>query len=178
MPGATKELITFCRRLTRAQLLSATHGVCHSDLPGHPQPGRLLDTLDHLVLADADYLPRPRMERPMWALKQRHASNLDELGGSRRRDCARWQVYLEDPLEAADLSEPALLILISLADGPKHGYAMVQGHPLALRRQARARHAVRGYRSIGAAEIDRAFACAGTPATLRVDSGRSGCLAH
>ena len=29
-----------------------------------------------------------------------------------------------EPLEIGRFSEPALLILISLADGPKHGYAM------------------------------------------------------
>jgi DNA-binding PadR family transcriptional regulator len=29
-----------------------------------------------------------------------------------------------EPLELGRFSEPALLILVSLADGPKHGYAM------------------------------------------------------
>src|SRR6266508_6590505 len=99
---ATKELITFCRRLTPAQLLSATEGTCHSRLPGHLQPVSLFDTLDHLVLADADYLPRPRMERPVWALEQLHASNLDELAARADETAKRWQVYLGDPLEATD----------------------------------------------------------------------------
>jgi uncharacterized damage-inducible protein DinB len=100
---ATKELITFCRRLTLAQLSSATQGTCHSRLPGHPQPRSLLDTLDHQVLSDADYLPRPRMERPVWALEQRHASDLDELEARADETAQLWQVYLDDPLEATDL---------------------------------------------------------------------------
>jgi uncharacterized damage-inducible protein DinB len=64
---ATMELITFCQRLTPAQLLSATHSTCHGRLPGHSQPVSLFDTLDHLVLADADYLPRPKVF-PVFAL--------------------------------------------------------------------------------------------------------------
>jgi DNA-binding PadR family transcriptional regulator len=31
-----------------------------------------------------------------------------------------------DPLDLGRFSEPALMILISLANGPKHGYAMAQ----------------------------------------------------
>jgi uncharacterized damage-inducible protein DinB len=100
---ATKELLTFCRRLTVAQLSTATQGECHSGLPGHHQPVSLLDTLDHLQLADADYLPRPRMERPVWALEQRHASDLDELRARADETAQLWQVYLDDPLEATDL---------------------------------------------------------------------------
>jgi uncharacterized damage-inducible protein DinB len=100
---ATEELITFCRTLTPAQLLAVTQGECHSRLPGHHQPRSLLDTLDHLVLADADYLPRPKMTRPVWALEQRHASGLDELQARADETAQLWQVYLDDPLEATDL---------------------------------------------------------------------------
>jgi uncharacterized damage-inducible protein DinB len=100
---ATKELITFCRRLTLAQLSTATQGTCHSRLPGHYHPLTLLDALDHLVLADADYLPRPRMERPVWALEQRHASDIDELEARADETAQLWHVYLDDPLTATDL---------------------------------------------------------------------------
>lgn len=100
---ATRELITFCRRLTPAQLSAAAQGTCHSRLPGHHQPRSLFDILDHLVLSDADYLPRPRMERPVWALEERHASSLDELGARADQTAQLWQVYLDRPLEAAAL---------------------------------------------------------------------------
>jgi DNA-binding PadR family transcriptional regulator len=36
------------------------------------------------------------------------------------------QIHDDELLDLGRFSEPALLILISLADGPKHGYAMTQ----------------------------------------------------
>src|SRR5215208_3319422 len=40
-----------------------------------------------------------------------------------------------EPLDLGRFSEPALLILISLADGPKHGYAMTEDIALLARKR-------------------------------------------
>jgi DNA-binding PadR family transcriptional regulator len=39
---------------------------------------------------------------------------------------SRYTVKRESGLDLGRFTEPALLILVSLADGPKHGYAMIE----------------------------------------------------
>jgi uncharacterized damage-inducible protein DinB len=87
---ASKRLIEFCRDLSSEQLRSTAPATF----------GTIFDTLNHMVLADANYLPRPKMDRPAWALEERDAKDLDELEARVDETAPLWEVYLADPLEA------------------------------------------------------------------------------
>lgn len=54
---ATRELLAFCRGLTPQQLGASTRGAY----------GDIVATLNHLVVADARYLPRTAVTRPAWS---------------------------------------------------------------------------------------------------------------
>jgi uncharacterized damage-inducible protein DinB len=90
---ATKRLIAFCRDLNPQPLASRAEGTY----------GSVLETLNHLVYADANYLPRVRVERPAWSADEGNLKGLDELDAMVDETAALWEVYLSDPLDARDL---------------------------------------------------------------------------
>ena len=69
-------------------------------------------------------------------------------------------------------SEPALLILISLADGPKHGYAMTQDIERVSGQRLGPGHAVRRDHAARGAQVDRAAAGRRSPAAVPADRRR------
>ncbi len=78
----------------------------------------------------------------------------------------------EDLLAALGrFSEPALFILVSLADGPKHGYAMTQDIEAVSGQKLGAGHALRGDRAARGPQVDRGLARRGSQATLPAHDG-------
>jgi uncharacterized damage-inducible protein DinB len=86
---ATKRLIEFCGALTTEQLKSTSQGTY----------GSILATLNHLVAADAGYLPRPKVKRPAWSDEDGDIEGLDELAARVDETARLWDVYLSDPLD-------------------------------------------------------------------------------
>jgi uncharacterized damage-inducible protein DinB len=66
---ATKRLLAFCQDLTPQQLTSSAPGTY----------GSILDTFNHLIRSDANYLPRAKITRPAWAQDDQDVADLDEL---------------------------------------------------------------------------------------------------
>ncbi|HET7466492.1 MAG TPA: DinB family protein, partial [Candidatus Dormibacteraeota bacterium] len=53
---ATKQLLAFCRELDSDQLNATAPGTF----------GSIVATFNHIIYADAGYLPRPKITRPEW----------------------------------------------------------------------------------------------------------------
>ena len=90
---ANKRLIDFCGALSEEQLQSTTVGTF----------GSILGTLNHLVAADAGYLPRTRVTRPEWAGDDATIVGLEELGRRVDETLPLWEGYLADPLDPRHL---------------------------------------------------------------------------
>ena len=90
---ATKVLIAHCRDLTPDQLASTAQGTF----------GTVVDTLNHVVLSDAGYLPRSKVNRPAWSDEDRETADLAELDARVDETAGLWDAYLADPLPATDL---------------------------------------------------------------------------
>jgi uncharacterized damage-inducible protein DinB len=93
---ASKRLIAFCRDLPPERLAATTQGVY----------GSILETLNHLIAAEAGYLPRVKVNRPAWAGDDSDLRGLDELAARVDEIARLWEVYLSDPLDAR---QPLLL---------------------------------------------------------------------
>lgn len=87
---ATKELLSFCRKLTRDQLRTTPPGTY----------GTILEVLNHVVTSEAGYLPRPKITRPAWAGSDDVTDDFDELSARVDENLRLWEIYLADPLPA------------------------------------------------------------------------------
>ena len=89
---ATKRLIAACRDLTPEQLR----------MPG-PPIGSILATLNHIIRADAHYLPEAKIKRPDWAHgvpeEAVYVDDLDVLEARAEGAARLWERYLADPLD-------------------------------------------------------------------------------
>ncbi len=91
---ATRQLLTFCRAQTPEQMAATPPGTY----------GTILGTFNHLIYADAGYLPKPKVDRPAWTSGGRpEVSDLGELGRRVDETAQLWERYLADPLVASDL---------------------------------------------------------------------------
>jgi uncharacterized damage-inducible protein DinB len=90
---ASKRLIAFCRELPPEQLASKTLGTY----------GTILETLNHLIAAEAGYLPRIKVKRPDWAGDDSDVRGLEELEARVDEIARLWELYLSDPLDARHL---------------------------------------------------------------------------
>lgn len=86
---ATKELLSICRELPQEHLSSATSGTF----------GSMIATLNHLVLADAGYLPGLTGSAPAWA-DGGETDDLRMLAARVDETLARWEAFLSAPLDA------------------------------------------------------------------------------
>jgi uncharacterized damage-inducible protein DinB len=89
---ATKCLLRFCRDLSTEQLTSTPPGTY----------GTILATLNHVIYADANYLPRPKITRPAWSGEEDDVSDLGELEARVDETALLWERYLADPLDAKE----------------------------------------------------------------------------
>jgi uncharacterized damage-inducible protein DinB len=87
---ATKRLLNFCRRLSADQLTATAPGTY----------GTIIATLNHLIYADVNYLPRPKITRPEWSGEERMITDLGRLEAMVDETAVLWERYLADPLDA------------------------------------------------------------------------------
>jgi uncharacterized damage-inducible protein DinB len=88
---ATKRLLGFCRELAPNQLNATATGTY----------GSIISTFNHLIYAEAGYLPRAKVTRPAWANgDESDVSDLEELEGRVDETARLWEQYLSDPLDA------------------------------------------------------------------------------
>jgi uncharacterized damage-inducible protein DinB len=87
---ATKQLLAFCRSLTTEQLAATAPGTY----------GSILATFNHMISADAGYLPRPKITRPTWSDDEHDTSDLRQLEARVDETARLWEQYLADPLDA------------------------------------------------------------------------------
>ena len=91
---ATKQLLSFCGSLTPKQLSATTTGTY----------GSIISTFNHLIYADAGYLPRIKVTRPAWSEgDELDVSDLGELEVRADETGRLWEQYLQDPLDAQQL---------------------------------------------------------------------------
>jgi uncharacterized damage-inducible protein DinB len=91
---ATRRLLSFCRDLTADQLDATATGTF----------GSIVATFNHVIYADANYLPRPKMTRPAWASDEDNVvSDLAELERRVDETAGLWEKYLANPLDARQL---------------------------------------------------------------------------
>ena len=90
---ANKRLIAFCRDLAPEQLAATATGTY----------GSILEILNHVIAADAGYLPRLKVKRPDWAGNDQDIKGLDELDARVDETTPLWETYLADPLGAEQL---------------------------------------------------------------------------
>lgn len=89
---ATKRLLGFCRQLMPDQLTATAPGTY----------GTIIATFNHLIYADVNYLPRPKIKRPDWSREELEITDLDRLDAMVDETAALWERYLADPLDARD----------------------------------------------------------------------------
>ena len=89
---ATKRLLEFCRGMMADQLTATAPGTY----------GTIIATFNHLVYADVNYLPRPRIKRPDWSREEHEVTDLDRLEAMVDETTALWERYLANPLGAHD----------------------------------------------------------------------------
>lgn len=89
---ATRRLLDFCRRLIPDQLTATAPGTY----------GTIIATLNHLIYADVNYLPRPKIKRPDWSREENEVTDLDRLEAMVDETAGLWERYLGDPLDARD----------------------------------------------------------------------------
>ena len=88
---ATKRLLSFCRELDAGQLDSTATGTF----------GSIVATFNHIIYADAGYLPRPKITRPSWSGDEDQiVTDLNELEARVDETAGLWERYLADPLDA------------------------------------------------------------------------------
>ena len=87
---ANQRLIAFCQELSPAQLDAKAPGTF----------GTILETLNHVVAADAGYLPRIKVQRPDWAGDDADVKGLDVLAARVDQAAKLWESYLPSPLDA------------------------------------------------------------------------------
>ena len=88
---ATKRLLEFSRTLTPGQLNATATGTY----------GTIISTFNHLIYADAGYLPRIKITRPAWAEgDETDVADLNELEARVDETARLWEQYLADPLDA------------------------------------------------------------------------------
>src|SRR5947208_15441091 len=88
---ATKRLLEFCSAPTPNQLNATATGTY----------GTIISTFNHLIYADAGYLPRAKVTRPAWAEgDESDVSDLKELEARVDETAGLWERYLADPLDA------------------------------------------------------------------------------
>lgn len=87
---ANQRLIAFCQELSAEQLDAKASGTF----------GTILETLNHLVAADAGYLPRVKVQRPEWAGDDADIKGLDVLAARVDEAAKLWEAYLPSPLDA------------------------------------------------------------------------------
>ena len=89
---ATKRLLEYCRTLRPAQLNATATGTF----------GSIISTLNHLIYADANYLPRVKMTRPQWTEGDEvDVVDLSELEARVDETARLWEQYFADPLDAS-----------------------------------------------------------------------------
>lgn len=86
---ATRALVTACERLTREQLEQSA-----------PCFGSVLATLNHVVLADADYAAMLTGAVPNWVRTRSEATGLDEIAARADATLAQWESLLALPVDA------------------------------------------------------------------------------
>jgi len=99
---ATRELLAFCGRLTPQQLRASSRGAY----------GDILATFNHLIVADAGYLPRTAVTRPAWSdeHEDEHPVGLEELEARAGQTARLWEQYWStehDPDEMLILDQGA-----------------------------------------------------------------------
>lgn len=88
---ATRQLLAFCRELDTEQLNATAPGTF----------GSIVATFNHIIYADAGYLPRAKITRPDWSGDEDNVvSDLGELEARVDETARLWERYLEDPLDA------------------------------------------------------------------------------
>ena len=88
---ATKRLLEYCRTLSPEQLNSTAIGTY----------GSIVSTFNHLIYADAGYLPRVKVTRPVWAEgDESDVGDLKELEARVDETAQLSEQYLADPLDA------------------------------------------------------------------------------
>ena len=70
--------------------------------PG-PRYGSILSTLNHIVLADAGYLASLGAGRADWASHDNETSDLRELAARADESGARWERFLQEPIDGERL---------------------------------------------------------------------------
>lgn len=65
--------------------------------------GSILATLNHLVLADAGYVASLGCGRADWALDGNETSDLQELAARAEESGARWEQFLQEPVDGERL---------------------------------------------------------------------------
>ncbi len=86
---ATQQLLAFCRDLEPDQLAAATTGTY----------GDILETFDHLIRSDGNYLRRLSGNPPSFADLPR-GGTLEELGGRAAEAERGWEASLAGPVDA------------------------------------------------------------------------------
>ena len=89
---ATRRLLDFCRRLMPDQLTATAPGTY----------GTIIATFNHLIYADVNYLPRPKIKRPNWSREENEVTDLDRLEAMVDETAGLWERYLDDPLDARE----------------------------------------------------------------------------
>jgi uncharacterized damage-inducible protein DinB len=89
---ATEQILRLCRGLDEAQLTA----------PGRATYGTILETLNHLVRADAGYIPRSLGARPGWA-EEDDVVDVAELEARAAETAERWQRLLAAPIDASEV---------------------------------------------------------------------------
>lgn len=87
---ATRELIRVCQGLTEEQLDATTVGTY----------GSIIDTLRHIVSAEASYLTRLTGEEPSWDRRAAGRPDLDVLAKRIEELAARWERFFRGPFDA------------------------------------------------------------------------------
>jgi uncharacterized damage-inducible protein DinB len=88
---ATKTLIAACRERSADELTS-------------PGPRFGMATLNHLVLADAGYVASLVGARAEWASHDHETNDLDELAARAEESGARWERFLQEPVDGERLA--------------------------------------------------------------------------
>ncbi len=85
---ATRQLIAACRGLSGEQLASPATGSF----------GGILATLNHVILADANYLRRLSGRAPSWAVNRDQSADLDQLEARVDETERNWERFLAEPI--------------------------------------------------------------------------------
>lgn len=90
---ATQTLLACCRELSEEQLRATVTGVY----------GSVIDTLRHIVAAEASYLFRLTGEEPSWDRREASPPDLATLTQRAQELAQRWEQFLSTPFDAERL---------------------------------------------------------------------------